>query len=100
MTISISAVSPSPTRRRRLRETVIPRILWPLGVAFVIGWAAFNMAMLAWVILGSFRAGSSVFTKPFALPERWSFANYANAWVTSELGVGFFNSVLLVTLAS
>lgn len=85
---------------RRLRETVLPRILWPLGVAFVIGWAVFNLALLVWVVLGSFRAGSSVFTKPFALPQSWSFVNYVNAWVTSELGIGFFNSVLLVSLAS
>ncbi|GAA1574126.1 carbohydrate ABC transporter permease [Kribbella hippodromi] len=83
-----------------VRTAVVPRVLWSLGVAFVVGWAAFNVALLGWVVLGSFRGGSAVFTKPFALPEVWSFGNYVNAWVTSKLGAGFFNSVLLVGLGS
>lgn len=97
----VSISSSIPRRRQRpVRDVVIPRVLWVLAVGFVFAWAAFNVAMLGWVVLGSFRAGSSVFTKPFALPDHWDLDNYVNAWVTSALWEGLVNSVLLVLGAS
>lgn len=88
-----------PARARR-GSGPLGRVLWGLCIAFVVAWAAFNIALLGWVILGSFKGGSSVFSRPFELPEVFGFANYVSAWASSTLGVGFLNSVVLVTLAS
>lgn len=84
----------------RREKAIIGKIAWALCVGFVFAWAAFNILLLGWIVLASFRKGSSVFTRPLALPESLDFANYINAWATSSLGVGFFNSVLLVVIAS
>ena len=51
---------------------------------------------LIWVLMSSFKTSSEIFASPFALPQRWSFDNYVNAWTTAGIGSFFFNSVIVV----
>lgn len=69
-----------------------------VGRSFVGTWIAFNLALLAWLALTSFKPSSAVFD--FSLPTGIELSNYVSAWTVSELGVGFVNSVLVVGVAS
>lgn len=53
---------------------------------------------LFWMALNGFKSNEQIFSSPFALPTRWSWTNYVQAWnrgVRNYLGVS-----VLVTLAS
>lgn len=53
---------------------------------------------LVWMALNGFKDNSLIFGDPFALPTRWNWANYAQAW---NRGVRDYVAVsLLVTVAS
>lgn len=81
-------------RRRRLTP------LWLLALIFLGAWCLFNIGLLIWVVLNSFRGGGQIFTDPTGLPDGFDLANYVNAWSKSSLGAGFVNSVVLVLLGS
>ncbi|MGC3956349.1 MAG: carbohydrate ABC transporter permease [Propionicimonas sp.] len=64
--------------------------------------SAFAVTMiypLYFAILSSFKNNVSIFDTPFALPEVFSFENYARAWELARIDTYFRNSVIL-TLAS
>ena len=46
----------------------------------LIIWSLLVILPLLWVIMSSFKTSSEIFASPFALPQRWSFDNYVNAW--------------------
>lgn len=88
----------APARPHRTGRRFTP--LWWLGLAGLGLWCLFNVGLLVWVVLNSFRGGGQIFTDPTGLPERIDFVNYVTAWSQSELGRGFLNSVLLVLTGS
>lgn len=51
------------------------------------------------VVYGSFKGDLELMTKPLALPENWSFANYRELFSNGEIGRNFRNSSI-VTLFS
>lgn len=51
------------------------------------------------MILSSFKSSREIFSSPFALPQRWQFSNYLDAWSQGNFTVYFGNSVF-VTLTS
>lgn len=73
---------------------------WFLLQAFIVIWCLFNVALLGWVALNSFRGGSTIFSQPLGLPKRFDLVNYVSAWTRSDLGRGFLNSVLLVLVCT
>lgn len=75
-------------------------IIWTLLKVIVILWCVFNVALLGWVAMNSFRGGSRIFSRPLELPTSLNFVNYVSAWTDSSLGRGFFNSVMLVLLCT
>ena len=62
----------------------------------LIIWSILVILPLIWVLMSSFKTSSEIFASPFALPQRWSFDNYVNAWTTAGIGSFFFNSVIVV----
>ena len=62
-------------------------------------WSILVILPLIWVLMSSFKTSSEIFASPFALPQRWSFDNYVNAWTTAGIGSFFFNSVVVVVSA-
>lgn len=74
--------------------------LWWLGLAGLGAWCLFNVGLLVWVVLNSFRGGGQIFTDPTGLPQKFDFVNYVSAWSRSSLGFGFLNSVVLVLVGS
>src|SRR5215213_8055776 len=62
----------------------------------LIIWSVLVIIPLIWVLMSSFKTSSEIFASPFALPQRWSFDNYVNAWTTAGIGSFFLNSVIVV----
>ncbi|MFC6356622.1 carbohydrate ABC transporter permease [Luethyella okanaganae] len=62
--------------------------------------AIFNVLLFAWVVMQSFRNGSEIFTRPFALPRSLNFDNYVSALDAGQLGTGFLNTIVLCVLAT
>ena len=62
-------------------------------------YAALIFYPLANMVLSSFRTTREILQKPFALPSRLDFSNYAVVWVDKGFGRYFLNS-LWITAAS
>jgi ABC-type sugar transport system, permease component len=56
---------------------------------------------LIWTVVTSLKSTLEFYTNPFGIPRVLRFDNYARAWVEANVGVYFFNSVIitLVTVA-
>lgn len=63
-------------------------------------WVAFNVLLLLWIAVQSFRNGNEIFTAPFGLPLDPSLRNYANAWSVGELGSSLLNTAVLAVAST
>ncbi|GIG61752.1 sugar ABC transporter permease [Longispora fulva] len=70
------------------------------GRALVAVWVAFNVTLLGWLVLTSFKSSREIFQEPLSLPTAPRTDNYVSAWSVSELGVGFLNSAVIVGLSA
>ena len=77
-------------------KTAADRTVTGLSHTVLIIWSILIILPLIWVFMSSFKTSSEIFASPFALPQRWSFDNYVNAWTTAGIGSFFFNSVIVV----
>jgi len=71
-----------------------------IGRPVVWFWAVFNVVLLLWITLQSFRNGAEIFTKPFELPRSLGLGNYRDALGVGQLGSGFLNTVMVAGTAS
>ncbi|WP_368498150.1 carbohydrate ABC transporter permease [Herbiconiux sp. A18JL235] len=83
---------PVGRRRRRGRRTGIRVVLIPFAWSLAI----FDVAVLLWVFLGSFKTTRELLFDPWGLPASPQVQNYVDAWNSANLGAGIFNSVVLV----
>jgi raffinose/stachyose/melibiose transport system permease protein len=60
----------------------------------------FTFIPLVWLLVSSFKTNLELQIKPFALPEVWQFANYANAMMISGLPRLFLNSIVVSTIST
>lgn len=65
----------------------------------LIIWCLLVIGPLVWTLISSFKTSREIFGNPFGLPAEWSFTNFVNAWVKSEIGVAFLNTVIVVGVA-
>lgn len=91
-------IIPTPVRSRS--GSVPGRVVWNLLKLAIVVWCVFNIGLLAWVFLTSFRGGSRIFSQPLELPTSFNLDNYISAWTTSNLGRGFINSLVLVVVCT
>jgi len=92
---AIDASTPRPvvrSRAARARAAVVRPLLLP----FAWSLAAFDVFVISWMFLGSFKTTRELLLEPFGLPREWMFVNYAEAWRAAHLGDGVLNSVILV----
>ena len=74
-------------RLNRAQTTVMTAIL--------LLWAFANLFPIAIMMVSGFKSTAEIFTNPFGLPAKWSFANYITAWNKASFAVYFRNSVLV-----
>jgi raffinose/stachyose/melibiose transport system permease protein len=70
-----------------------------LKYAVLVITAFVTLYPLLWVLLNSFKTNVELFTSPWGTPKEWHPENYKNAWITANINVYFFNSVI-VSVAS
>ncbi|MDX3103705.1 carbohydrate ABC transporter permease [Nonomuraea angiospora] len=58
---------------------------------------AFDLLVLLWLVLSSFKSAREIFASPFGLPAEWRFDNWARAWEVSEFGPAILRTVVVVT---
>lgn len=68
----------------------VPLLVWSLAVIYPI----------VWMLLGAFKTNGEIFRSPWALPETFSFDNFARAWTEYGVGLGLLNSGIVTTLGT
>jgi raffinose/stachyose/melibiose transport system permease protein len=48
---------------------------------------------LFFILISSLKSNTELFTRPWNLPQKWSFAIYAQVWTDFQIGTYFFNSL-------
>jgi N-acetylglucosamine transport system permease protein len=81
---------------RRTKSTPGDKLIGGVSHTVLVVWSLLVIIPMLWVILSSFKTSSEIFASPFALPQKISFQNYANAWTTAGIGNFFVNSVVVV----
>ncbi|HIZ35809.1 MAG TPA: carbohydrate ABC transporter permease [Candidatus Ruania gallistercoris] len=89
----------SPTRARRASGAQGDRLVSGLSHFVLVVWCILVIGPMLWTLLSSFKTSREIFSSPFSLPADWSFTNYVNAWVSSEIGRAFANTVVVVGVA-
>lgn len=82
-------------RKRKLTKNTMLQLL--TGIIPLIFFLMILIPIL-WMVLSSLKETSEIFTDLWALPEKWLFSNYAEAWNTG-ISKYFLNS-LIVTVAT
>ena len=71
-----------------------------LGVALLWLWVIFSLFVFSWVVLSSFKTNREFFANVWQLPQQMQWSNYGRALFSSEMLIYFFNSILVVGIAS
>ncbi|AXC49233.1 carbohydrate ABC transporter permease [Paracoccus suum] len=86
-------MTPGGNVQRTFWQGVGQAFLW----AFLLAVGVIVLYPLLWMAFGGFKSNSQIFDHPFALPDRWSLANYMAAWSGVQ---GYMISSLVVTAVS
>jgi N-acetylglucosamine transport system permease protein len=62
----------------------------------LVSWAVLVVMPLLWAVMTSFKDDRSIFTEPWALPDRLHFENWSRAWTQAHMSDYFLNTVLVV----
>jgi N-acetylglucosamine transport system permease protein len=96
----VSPRSSAPPARRRRRRGPRPPAFVVVARVLLVGWVAFNLFLLVWIVATSLKSSREVFGDPLAVPTDPQWDNYAEAWNVAGFSVAFLNSVLVVAIAS
>lgn len=83
-------------RLREMRSVGVKVILIPFAWAL----AVFDVFVLLWILLSSFKTTRELIFEPWGLPASPQWQNYVEAWNSANLGAGIANSVVLVVTCS
>ncbi|WP_329379928.1 carbohydrate ABC transporter permease [Streptomyces sp. NBC_01716] len=59
-------------------------------------WALLVVLPLLWAVMSSFKDDNSIFSSPWALPDRLHFENWSRAWTQAHMSDYFLNTILVV----
>lgn len=83
-------------RLREVRSVGVKVILIPFAWALAI----FDVFVLLWILLSSFKTTRELIFDPWGLPAAPQWENYVAAWTSANLGAGIVNSLVLVVSCS
>lgn len=66
---------------------------------FLGAWSLFTIFLIGWFVLASVKTNRDVFRKPFEIPAEPQLINYEKVWTTSNIGQGFLNSLIIVSIS-
>lgn len=85
-----------PMRVKEQTSTVV--LKWIARVLMII-WTVLVLYPLIWAFFTSFKSTYQFMSDPWALPSKWIYRNYADAWIGAKFADYFLNSVY-VTLGA
>lgn len=90
----LSTTGTAPVTSRGPAVRIVTFMIW--------AWVVFNVALLAWVLMSSFKDSTEIFSEggSFDLPSALHWENYSSAWSSSSVGRAFINTVLVVGISS
>lgn len=59
-------------------------------------WALLVVLPLLWAVMSSFKDDNSIFSSPWALPDKLHFENWSRAWTQAHMSDYFLNTILVV----
>lgn len=83
-------------RLREVRAVGVKVFLIPFAWAL----AVFDVFVLLWILLSSFKTTRELIFDPWGLPAAPQWENYVAAWTSANLGAGIVNSIVLVVSCS
>lgn len=101
----ISATATVRSRRRRRARRGGPQLCGTgpfryLGSGFIWILVAFNILLLVWVLVQSFRDTRAIFSNPWGLPVSIAWDNFVTAWDASHFGIATLNSIVVTAVSS
>src|SRR5690625_3587348 len=87
------------TSRRTETTSRGDRVVGGISHSVLIVWCILVIAPMLWTLLSAFKTSSEIFGNPFGLPADWNFDNFVNAWVSSQIGLAFVNTIIVVGVA-
>ncbi|MFJ8077332.1 carbohydrate ABC transporter permease [Streptomyces sp. NPDC096176] len=87
-----AGTEPQPRRRSGGQG----RVLNAFSHGILILWAFMVVMPLLWAVMTSFKDDRSIFTSPWALPDKLHFENWSRAWTEAHMSDYFLNTVLVV----
>lgn len=91
-----AAKAAKPVRVKDPASTVALR--WVARVLMIV-WSVLIIYPLFWTLITSFKNSYQFMSDPWALPSRWMYSNYVDAWIDASFADYFMNSVY-VTLGA
>lgn len=77
--------------KKRALDIIAKTTKW----AFLISLVCFAVVPFLWLVMISFKTHGEFLKYPLALPEKWMFVNYANAFMQANMGMLLFNSIVI-----
>lgn len=91
-------VAATPTESRRLTAGASPLAVVKQALIYLVLaiWSVTVIFPLLWLLYTSFKTDREIFFSPWSLPATLQFDNFVRAWVKSNVGTYFFNSLIVV----
>ena len=86
-------------KAKKIREAPSTIVLKWIARVLMILWSVLVVYPLLWALFTSFKNAYQFMSDPWALPSRWMYSNYADAWIDANFADYFMNSVV-VTLGA
>ncbi|MEE1799229.1 MULTISPECIES: carbohydrate ABC transporter permease [unclassified Streptomyces] len=78
------------------KESATGGVLNVFSHGVLVIWAFLVVMPLLWAVMTSFKDDRSIFTSPWALPDRLHFENWSRAWTQAHMSDYFLNTILVV----
>ncbi|GAA0263004.1 carbohydrate ABC transporter permease [Faecalicatena contorta] len=75
------------------------RAIRTVKMIFLSLFAVSTLFPFFWVLLSSFKTTQEIYGHPFALPEKWMFSNYVDAWKGALINYTLVNSLIYTVLS-
>jgi raffinose/stachyose/melibiose transport system permease protein len=69
------------------------------GWLVLVLWLLVVLVPLYALVVSGFKSTAEIYAGPLALPARWSFDNFVNAWQSLSLGQNLLNSLIVTAVA-
>jgi N-acetylglucosamine transport system permease protein len=92
----VTVTEQAPPAAKPPKEGKEGGVLNAFSHGMLVLWAVMVVMPLVWAVMTSFKDDKSIFSSPWALPDKLHFDNWSRAWTDAHMGDYFFNTILVV----